>query len=122
LRPCDTCGTLFKPYHSKHRCCSKKCQINSADKKGYTRQYQQNRKHLLNQMKVDRGCAHCGYNAHPAALDWDHIDRSTKSFLISQDSKRSWGKLMEEVDKCQVLCANCHRIHTYENKHNAPRL
>lgn len=70
---------------------------------------------ILNEIKTSRGCARCGYNANPVALDFDHIDRSTKSFDIGRmRSKTSIEKLLAEVDKCQVLCANCHRIKTFE--------
>ncbi len=66
-------------------------------------------------IKVDRGCAKCGYNEHSAALDFNHIDPSKKTGNIAEKvSNWSLKKLMTEVDKCEVLCANCHRIHSYE--------
>lgn len=71
---------------------------------------------MINDLKLERGCAVCGYNSHPAALHFNHIS-GDKHFDISQDPKKAWGKLMAEVDKCEVLCANCHGIHTYENRH-----
>ena len=58
----------------------------------------------------------CGYNVHPAALDFNHI-HGDKAFSVSQDPKVALHKLLAEIDKCEVLCANCHRVHTYENKH-----
>lgn len=68
----------------------------------------------LAQYKTERGCERCGYDTHDVALHFDHIDRATKSFMIAQNTGRSWKKLMEEVAKCRVLCANCHAIKTYE--------
>ena len=73
---------------------------------------------MINTIKVERGCANCGYNKHSAALDFNHRDPSTKSFNVSQDPKVALEKLMKEIDKCDVLCANCHRIHTQNEKHN----
>lgn len=47
-------------------------------------------------------------------LEFDHIDPSIKSFSISQSVKlgRSWDAVMQEIKKCRVLCANCHKKHT----------
>jgi hypothetical protein len=55
------------------------------------------------------GCRRCGYNEHAAALELHHRDPATKS----QDFKVSvqTGKITRaEVELCDVLCANCHRI------------
>ncbi len=56
-------------------------------------------------------CSRCGFN-HPAALDFHHIDPSTKSFKMSNISRVEKNKtlIMEEIKKCEVLCANCHRV------------
>jgi len=54
-------------------------------------------------------CQICGYNKCPAALDLHHI-RGQKSFSISHKGyTRSWQKVREEIDKCVLVCANCHR-------------
>ena len=71
---------------------------------------------MINMIKAERGCAECGYNAHPAALDFNHT-RGEKMFSISQDVKVALHRLRAEIDKCDVLCANCHRVHTYEHRH-----
>lgn len=60
-------------------------------------------------------CANCGIT-DVRVLDFDHIDRSSKSFAISKalTDGLSWGKIIDEIGKCQILCANCHRIRTSE--------
>ena len=74
-------------------------------------------KQWVDAFKVEKGCEMCGYNAHPAALDFDHIDRSTKAFDVSQFLGRKADEDIKlEIAKCRVLCANCHRIKSYENK------
>lgn len=64
--------------------------------------------------KVSLGCAHCGYNKHPAALDYHHPGedrRRDHSKLISQGiGGWSFKRLKATVEECAVLCANCHRI------------
>lgn len=53
-------------------------------------------------------CQICGYNRCIQALDFHHIDPDTKSFSISGGTK-SLDKLKQEVDKCILVCSNCHR-------------
>ena len=52
----------------------------------------------------------CGYNSCIEALEFHHNDSSGKDFSISEKGyTRSWAKVKEELDKCMLLCANCHR-------------
>jgi hypothetical protein len=88
----------------------------------YAKERYETRRSFINSYKTEIGCQHCGYNAHPVALEFDHIDPSTKKFSIgSQLMSMSWKSIHEEIVKCQVLCANCHQIHTYESNHYAVR-
>lgn len=55
-------------------------------------------------------CSKCGYDEHLAALTFHHTDDS-KEFNISKLMHSiSWEELKLELDKCIVLCANCHNI------------
>jgi 5-methylcytosine-specific restriction endonuclease McrA len=56
-------------------------------------------------------CELCGYDKYLGALDFDHIDPSTKSFSIGGLLHASLEKCVEEAKKCRLLCANCHREH-----------
>lgn len=62
-------------------------------------------------IKYLRGkCSFCGYNRSYAALDFHHIDENSKNFGLSQNGiTRSWEKTKKELDKCILVCANCHR-------------
>lgn len=70
------------------------------------------RRNLLASMKMDVGCTDCGYNAHPSALEYDHLPGTEKCFNIAQSHAHSWSDVMAEIAKCEVVCANCHRIRT----------
>ena len=60
-------------------------------------------------------CASCAYAGTPAALDFHHRDASTKDFAISE-FHGSWEQLLVEAKKCDLLCANCHRLrHAHED-------
>lgn len=52
-------------------------------------------------------CKNCGYNKCPEALTFHHLDPSQKDFTISGKSW-SFERLQKEVDKCILVCANCH--------------
>lgn len=53
-------------------------------------------------------CVKCG-ESHPACLDFHHRDPLEKDFLLSDIRSRSLHSIQKEIDKCDVLCANCHR-------------
>ena len=55
-------------------------------------------------------CEICGYDKCLGALDFHHLDPSQKDFTISNSNiYKNLDKLKEEVDKCILVCANCHR-------------
>ena len=55
-------------------------------------------------------CCLCGYNKYNGALEFHHINPDEKDFNISKDGHvRSWERVRGEIDKCVLLCANCHR-------------
>ena len=72
--------------------------------------------------KLARGCVDCGYAAHPAALDIDHMEGKTANI----SSLKSVAAVEAEIarHKCVVRCANCHRIKSWETRtwerHDSP--
>lgn len=62
-------------------------------------------------------CISCGNNDH-RVLEFHHKDSETKEINISDAARCAWSikRIMKEIEKCSVMCANCHRIHHYENK------
>ena len=55
-------------------------------------------------------CCKCGYNKCIGALEFHHTEPGHKDFGISRNgSTRSWKKVKKEIDKCILVCANCHR-------------
>lgn len=53
-------------------------------------------------------CERCGYNKCFRALEFHHLDPSEKDFGISKCITKSFSLLKTEVDKCILLCSNCH--------------
>jgi predicted phosphoribosyltransferase len=65
---------------------------------------------LAQLIKLHRGCKDCGYAAHAVALQFDH--RGDKRMNVSDmiRSDYSWTAIKQEIDKCDVRCANCHSV------------
>lgn len=75
----------------------------------------QRRKELLawvRSLKVN--CSKCNFN-NPLALVFHHRNPEAKTLSIAQGITNGWNKkrLQEEIDKCDILCANCHSILHY---------
>lgn len=84
-----------------YRCC--KCASESVQKR--------REKIKLLAIKYKGGkCQCCGYDKCVEALEFHHIDPATKEFGIGENGyTRSWNKTKQEIDKCILVCANCHR-------------
>jgi|SRR3989344_6898850 len=55
-------------------------------------------------------CCRCGYERFEGALEFHHLDPRGKDFSLSKDGlTRSWERTKKELDKCVLVCANCHR-------------
>jgi len=55
-------------------------------------------------------CERCGYDRCSDALEFHHCDKQEKDFSISSKGyTRSWARVKQELDKCILVCANCHR-------------
>jgi hypothetical protein len=66
--------------------------------------------------KVERGCVDCGYKGHSAALEFDHLPGTKKSRTVASLMYWSLEAVFEEIAKCEIVCANCHAIRTFERK------
>ena len=53
-------------------------------------------------------CINCGYDQYYGALHFHHIDPKEKDHNWTKLRSTSWDKIVKELDKCVLLCANCH--------------
>lgn len=60
-------------------------------------------------------CADCGCRFPPEAMDFDHVC-GTKCGTVAQMRSCSWDKVLQEIAKCELVCANCHRVRTQKRK------
>lgn len=77
---------------------------------------QQFKKRLM-EIKEAAGCADCGIRNH-IVLDFDHI--RDKKYNVSRmiHDGFSWAAIKKEIAKCEVVCANCHRLRTHNRLTN----
>jgi hypothetical protein len=82
------------------------------DRELFVQQKNQFKKKLA-ELKESIGCVDCGVKNH-IVLDFDHL--RDKKYNISRmiHDGFSWKAIMKEIEKCEVVCANCHRIRTHD--------
>lgn len=104
---CISCGKKYEYIrssgHTKKKCNS--CMSNS-------------RRHKIKKKCVDyKGgeCDKCGYSKCLGALQFHHLDPKEKDFTISGSHTRKWETIKKELDKCILLCANCHTEEHYKS-------
>ncbi|UYL87865.1 HNH endonuclease [Gordonia phage Malisha] len=78
------------------------------------------RSKFVDELKLSSGCVDCGWAVHPRALEFDHLPGSGKVQNIAHmvaNTTYSLDDIKAEIAKCEVVCANCHRIRTYDRAH-----
>lgn len=113
---CSTCQQQLSG--RQRRFCSLKCK--NADTNNRHQSYlSQQQRGLLRKLQLvaEAGgkCVKCGYDRNLAALAWHHINPETKRFQLDLRSlsNRSERDIRVEVDKCELVCVNCHaEIHS----------
>ncbi len=83
-----------------------------SDRREYMIEAVRRRRKKIRQMAIDyKGgkCQICGYDRCDEAMEFHHLSGNKKDFGISQRGyTRSWNRVKVELDKCIMLCANCH--------------
>ena len=118
-------------FNWKYKFTKRSCHCKNCSRIYVKQHYMNNRSYYLNKAKIRnkkiKDCVHkmignyllvhpcvdCG-ESDLLVLEFDHIDRSTKLGEVAHIVKRklSANKIMEEISKCEVRCANCHRRKT----------
>src|SRR5579872_1945432 len=66
------------------------------------------------------GCVDCGYRLHPEALDFDHVNDDKRNNVATLANRGvAVNTLFVEMQKCEVVCANCHRLRTMRRRRSA---
>ena len=123
-RKCQNAAQKIKQNESKEKVCEKCGKVFIPKKYGSTRRYcydcipvtSTNGAEARKQIKVwaveykGGKCEKCGYNKCLEALEFHHLNPNEKDFMLSDRNLIwSWTQIKEELDKCILVCANCHR-------------
>ena len=109
---CEVCQTLLTGNQINY--CSVKCRMKTTNFKHqvYTCQQARGLERKKQLIEIAGGeCCDCGYKKNISALEFHHLNPKEKSFGIDlrKCSCAKWESLVEEVKKCVLICANCHR-------------
>ena len=72
-------------------------------------------------VKITVGCCICGYKENPLALEWHHLKGKDEDYLNISGSAvghYSMERILKELNKCVLLCCNCHKIITILERDN----
>lgn len=109
------------PYKNKEAqlaCQRKHYQNNKEAVKTANKIHRATKKSEWKEYKKTLSCVQCGQN-HPATLDFHHVVRSPDNKKIHALIRNgAYAAILEEIKKCAVLCANCHRILHHDEYHD----
>ena len=108
-KTCSKCNiekslnNFYKQRDGKHSYC-KPCLLEVQKQRWIDRKYKM--------IEIMGGkCTECGYDKYYGALELHHLDPKTKLYNWTKLKELSWKIIIEELKKCVLLCANCHREH-----------
>lgn len=106
-----SCKKCLSLYYKTHYSKNKSSYINRSAE--YTKKI----KEKIDQRK-DNPCVDCGVKYSPWVMDFDHVHGDKLFTISSMKNKGSLKKVLEEIDKCELVCANCHRERTHKRRVN----
>lgn len=105
-----TCRPCTRAYGRDHY------QRNKGDYLEKARRWEAKMKALIDAAK-NRPCTDCGQTFPPYVMDFDHLPGREKAFNVSAGRAIGLAKVQAEIDKCDLVCANCHRRRTWTRQH-----
>jgi hypothetical protein len=131
VKRCPRCGEI-KPYLEFHRSRLRRDGVQSIckscradiDHERYERRWggtrarrrlwERGRRDWLLSLKTGQPCTDCARFFPPQVLQWDHLPGHPKLGDVSTLYRLSRQEVLEEIAKCELVCANCHAIRTFE--------
>lgn len=109
----EKCSECMKERGRKYYYLNHKRQLSLALKR--RAKYRKEIRQFLDLVK-SKPCKDCGGVYPPCAMDFDHREGQIKEKEIAGMAAGGWAKskILKEIKKCDLVCANCHRIRTYK--------
>lgn len=107
---CKSC-TRFRS--KKHYLENKTYYVKKARK--HNRKMEKENKEKIKKLK-ETPCADCGIQYPYYVMDFDHLKDKEWNVSRGVNNGKTWTALCKEIEKCEIVCANCHRKRTYERK------
>ena len=106
------CRPCRAEYHREHYLANRRRYIDQAQKR--KRQLRLERTRFLIEFFRLHPCCECG-ESDPVVLEFDHL--RDKAFSVGEKlTYRNWEEVLAEIEKCEVVCANCHRRRTAQRR------
>ncbi len=67
----------------------------------------------VNAIKEATPCADCGLKFPPICMDFDHVEDKRADVSRMLIGGYTWGEIQSEMARCEIVCANCHRLRTH---------
>ena len=80
------------------------------------RQQRKDNRAFIKAYKTNVPCMDCKQGFSPCCMDFDHRDPSLKTSIVSKMVVYGRNRLKREIAKCDIVCANCHRIRTHKRR------
>lgn len=106
LSYCKECGKILTRSHYRNN----KRQYLDRNARSYLK-----RRELVREMK-SHACADCGLQYPYYVMDFDHREGEVKEYELNRIDRMSMKALLREIEKCDVVCSNCHRVRTYKRR------
>jgi hypothetical protein len=135
LRRCGRCKQLLPVANFARRGADYQSYCRACQKEYDAAWYQANKARRQQKVKADRAahvawldslkegkpCTDCGGHFPPYVLEWDHLPGFIKELVIANTRRaaHSRKRILAELEKCELVCANCHRERTFGAKRRA---
>lgn len=108
------CRSCKNAYHREYSARNKEKVSN------YRRSRKEEIKKWFNEEAKNKPCADCGNQFPACCMDFDHLEQGTKTKTLANLVGDGYSKerILKEIEKCDLVCSNCHRIRTRDRGWN----
>ena len=106
---CKSCQRAYHRFYYRNN------KLRFIEKNRRNKRRQRKRLRAILEETKQRPCQDCGGHFHPWVMEFDHRDGSTKEAAVADLVSKGCtdARLLTEIRKCDIVCANCHRMRTY---------